>query len=137
MCCFYQTWAYPAGYDVYLKRFTDPREMQSEIDAGYQALAGKTGGTIVLVGDAFASAQASFPQFGLYTPGDYHASGNGYYLSALCFYAAIYGQAPVVTTPMIADVIPGEAKQFAGIAAENPSVTSVTPSLQGRKSLQP
>ena len=100
--------------------------MQDEIDAGYQALSKEIGGTVALVpvGDAFAAAMAAYPQYGLYTPGDYHSDDNGYYLSALCFYAAIYGQAPAVTTPVIADITSDEASQFAGIASHVPSPVS-------------
>jgi len=63
------------------------------------------------VGMAFALCQKKNPRINLYSSDHYHASAQGYYLSALVIYATIYNDSPL-----------GATREFPGITFD-PEVT--------------
>ena len=102
----YETWARGRGNELYTgvstqKSFVDPEQMTSEIRKGYGELEPRLesiepGEQVRLapVGDAFALCQKKNPGINLYSGDKYHASDQGYYLSALVIYGTIFHDSP-------------------------------------------
>lgn len=70
-------------------------EMNDRLAKAYAKLARETGGDVAPVGLAWQMAYESVPEIELHAPDHSHANETGAYLTALVFYATIYGEAPV------------------------------------------
>jgi hypothetical protein len=70
-------------------------EMHERLVASYSKLARDTGGDVAPVGVAWKLAYEAMPDVQLHAPDHSHAAPAGAYLTALVFYAALYGEAPV------------------------------------------
>jgi hypothetical protein len=116
----YETWARGIGHSFYTgtstkKSFVDPEEMMTEIRKGYAELkvrleAIEEGEQVRLapVGTAFALCQKKHPEINLYSGDIYHASEQGYYLSALVIYATVFRDSPT-----------GATREFPGITFDS------------------
>lgn len=115
----YETWARGNGHSFYTgtstkKSFVDPTEMMTEIRKGYAELKIRLEGIeageqvrLAPVGTAFALCQKKHPEINLYSGDIYHASEQGYYLSALVIYATIFQGNPT-----------GATREFPGFALD-------------------
>lgn len=106
----YETWARGEASPVYSKTpkpnaFMNPAEMTSEVVRNYteqerRLEAIEPGEQVVLapVGAAFQLCKETYPEIGLYTEDNHHASAAGLYLSALVIYATLSGDSPLGAT---------------------------------------
>jgi len=115
----YETWARGKGNGLYTgvstpNSFVDQEQMTAEIQKGYaetkkrlEALEPGEQVRLAPVGTAFALCQKKNPGINLYSPDRYHASAQGYYLSALVIYGTIFHDSPV-----------GATREFPGITLD-------------------
>ena len=102
----YETWARPKGSEFYSgtstpKTFTDPAEMNAEIQKNYTELFKRlevidpgTQLEFAPVGLAFQRSLEKYPEINLSYSDLHHASVEGNYLAALVIYATIYQDSP-------------------------------------------
>lgn len=128
----YETWARGKEHPYYTgtstpKTFVDPAEMTAELQKNYRELAQDFKGldpqrTVVVapVGTAFALSLGRNPEIDLHNKDRYHGSTEGYYLSALVFYATICHDSPVGATASFGSfsLDPDKAKALQAAAAE-------------------
>ena len=102
-------------------------EMNARLATSYAKLAHKTGGEVAPVGVAWKMAYESIPDIKLHAPDHSHANETGAYLTALVFYATIYGEAP--------DGMPGKLKVKSRKKGKM-SVTEIQIDSKTRKALE-
>jgi len=108
------TWAHRAGWPV--NGLPDYASMQRAIDDGYRAIAADQKVPMAPVGPAWLQVVAAEPNPGLWQDDGSHPTGEGTYLAACVFYAAIFDQTPAGLGwhPWISG---GEAERVQRIAA--------------------
>ena len=122
----YETWARGPGHSLYTgvstqNSFVDQEQMTGELQKGYTDLKNRLesiepGEQVRLapVGTAFALCQKKNPGINLYSSDRYHASAQGYYLSALVIYATIFHDSPL-----------GATREFPGITFDTGIATKL------------
>ena len=112
---FFLAWAHHDGWPE--EGMQTYAAMQAQIDAGYLGIAGELKVPVAPVGPAWQAATQQYPQLALWQSDNSHPTGQGTYLAACVFYAAIFRQSPVglsYTAGLSADV----AHELQSIAAE-------------------
>jgi len=91
----YQTWGYDGGYkDDSLNIDWTYQEMSDRVHQGYLYVGEQLNLTIIPVGKVWETVKENYPQIQLYQPDKQHPSIAGSYLSAACFYAALFKTEP-------------------------------------------
>jgi hypothetical protein len=88
---FYQTWGYKNGY-VPLKSSKTYVKMSRRVAYGYLKLLKKFNYGVVPVGMAWLESRKKRPEVNLYVKDGAHPSWKGSYLTASCFYTAIFNE---------------------------------------------
>jgi hypothetical protein len=93
----YQTWAYQNGFqDDSLQISWDYQTMSDRIHYGYNYVADRLNLAIVPVGRAWEAVRTNYPEIKLYQEDQQHPTLTGSYLTASCFYAALFKTNPKV-----------------------------------------
>jgi len=94
----YQTWAYQNGFqqDSMLIKW-DYQTMSDRIHYGYNYVANKLNLAVVPVGKAWEGIRTNYPKILLYQEDQQHPTLTGSYLTAACFYAALFRTQPKVS----------------------------------------
>lgn len=93
----YQTWAYQNGFqNDSLQISWDYQTMSDRIHYGYNYVADRLNLAIVPVGRAWEAVRTNYPEIKLYQEDQQHPTLTGSYLSASCFYAALFKTNPKV-----------------------------------------
>jgi hypothetical protein len=101
----YETWAWEKRSDLFngdaTKKFTDPDQMDREVQEGYQQLYRKLEAIdpsrqieLAPVGLAFERCREEYPDIALHDPDHHHANTQGSYLAALVIYATMFHDNP-------------------------------------------
>lgn len=91
----YQTWGYDGGYkDDSLGIDWTYQQMSDRVHQGYLYVAEKLNLSIVPVGKVWETVKENNPQIQLYQTDKQHPSLAGSYLSAACFYTAVFKTEP-------------------------------------------
>ena len=94
----YQTWAYQNGFQQdSLPIYWDYQTMSDRVHYGYNYVADKFNLAVVPVGKAWEAIRTNFPEIKLYQEDLQHPTVTGSYLTAACFYAALFRSQPKVT----------------------------------------
>ncbi|MFN5441221.1 MAG: DUF4886 domain-containing protein [Flavobacteriia bacterium] len=94
----YQTWGYDNGYkDDSLGLDWSYQTMSDRIHQGYLYVSEQLNLSIVPVGKVWETVKENHPEIVLYQEDKQHPSLAGSYLSAACFYAALFKTEPVVS----------------------------------------
>jgi PKD repeat protein len=94
----YQTWAYQNGFqDDSLQISWDYQTMSDRIHYGYNYVADRLNLAIVPVGRAWEAVRTNYPEIKLYQEDQQHPTLTGSYLTASCFYAALFKANPKVS----------------------------------------
>jgi hypothetical protein len=94
----YQTWAYQNGFQQdSLPINWDYQTMSDRVHYGYNYVADKFNLAVVPVGKAWEAIRTNFPEIKLYQEDLQHPTVTGSYLTAACFYAALFRSQPKVT----------------------------------------
>lgn len=94
----YQTWAYKNGFqDDSLQISWDYQTMSDRIHYGYNYVANKLNLAIVPVGKAWEGVHTNHPEINLYQEDQQHPTLTGSYLTAACFYTALFKTSPKVS----------------------------------------
>jgi hypothetical protein len=94
----YQTWAYQHGFqDDSLQISWDYQTMSDRIHYGYNYVADRLNLAIVPVGRAWEAVRTNYPEIKLYQEDQQHPTLTGSYLTASCFYAALFKTNPKVS----------------------------------------
>jgi len=116
----YMTWGYKDGFAD--REETDTYEkMADKIAAGYQYLADSLELPIVPVGMVWKDFRNKYPEIELYDADKAHPSKNGSYISASCFYTAIFNESPegAITSTISNEIAPKIQKMAASYVLEN------------------
>ena len=94
----YQTWAYQNGFQQdSLPINWDYQTMSDRVHYGYNYVADKFNLAVVPVGKAWEAICTNYPEIKLYQEDLQHPTVTGSYLTAACFYAALFRSQPKVT----------------------------------------
>jgi PKD repeat protein len=94
----YQTWAYQNGFqNDSLQISWDYQTMSDRIHYGYNYVADRLNLAIVPVGRAWEAVRTNYPEIKLYQEDQQHPTLTGSYLTASCFYAALFKTNPKVS----------------------------------------
>jgi len=94
----YQTWAYQNGFQQdSLPINWDYQTMSDRVHYGYNYVADKFNLAVVPVGKAWEAICTNYPEIKLYQEDLQHPAVTGSYLTAACFYAALFRSQPKVT----------------------------------------
>ena len=94
----YQTWAYQNGFQQdSLPINWDYQTMSDRVHYGYNYVADKFNLAVVPVGKAWEAICTNYPEIKLYQEDLRHPTVTGSYLTAACFYAALFRSQPKVT----------------------------------------
>lgn len=94
----YQTWAYQNGFQQdSLPINWDYQTMSDRVHYGYNYVADKFNLAVVPVGKAWEAIRTNYPEIKLYQEDLQHPTVTGSYLTAACFYAALFRSQPKVT----------------------------------------
>jgi len=119
---FYLTWAHRDGWPE--AGLTTYEAMQAQIDAGYLEIARELNVPVAPAGAAWQAAIQQYPRLSLWQSDNSHPTGQGTYLAACVFYAAIFRQSPVglsYTAGLSADVAHELQSVAADTVLDNPS----------------
>ncbi|MFM6946189.1 MAG: DUF4886 domain-containing protein [Flavobacteriales bacterium] len=93
----YQTWAYKNGFQQdSLPINWDYQTMSDRIHYGYNYVANQLNLSIVPVGKVWETVRTNYPEIGLYQEDQQHPTLTGSYLTAACFYTALFRTTPKV-----------------------------------------
>lgn len=94
----YQTWAYQNGFQQdSLPIYWDYQTMSDRVHYGYNYVADKFNLAVVPVGKAWEAICTNYPEIKVYQEDLQHPTVTGSYLTAACFYAALFRSQPKVT----------------------------------------
>lgn len=116
----YMTWGYKEGFSE--REDVDTYEkMSDKIAEGYQYLSDSLNLPIVPAGMVWKNVRKKYPEIELYDADKAHPSKNGSYISACCFYTAIFNESPegAITSTISNEIAPKLQKLSASYVLEN------------------
>jgi hypothetical protein len=112
----FSTWAHRDGWPE--NGLPTEADMEAAIDATYLDLGGQLGVGVVPVGEAWTAALHAAPGLALWQDDGSHPTAAGTFLAAAVFYAALFGDDPVVASQGSGAPSVSDAQELAGVARD-------------------